>query len=317
MVGQEIAVREEQHLAENIQQLEDNFAMAIRQRELLEEYIGTRLKAGKHFYKVSDDQKPSLTKEGAEVICLPHALKPAYEVLFGPDQPPQDNTPYQMTVRCRLMKGEHFEGEGIGSASSYITKRDGTRQVRQKDIGLCHNATLKMAQKSAYIAATLNATAASEFFTQDVDGTPGSEVQPSQRDQAEGGKLWCAKHKTNWFKRGNMRGYAHPIEGTDKDWCNMPEDAPGTPSESPQTTQEPFSEASQSSEVVNEAPKTDRDVVLQLLEELSLEVQKDFNAWAIEKNLPGLLDTSMKDWKPEQWEVARKNLEETLEERKA
>jgi len=32
---------------------------------------------------------------------------------------------------------------------------------------------------------------------------------------------WCAEHKTHWFKKGNMRGYAHKIEGTDK-WCNMP-----------------------------------------------------------------------------------------------
>ncbi len=34
-------------------------------------------------------------------------------------------------------------------------------------------------------------------------------------------KYWCYEHKTHWFKKGNMRGYAHKIEGTDK-WCNMP-----------------------------------------------------------------------------------------------
>ena len=33
---------------------------------------------------------------------------------------------------------------------------------------------------------------------------------------------WCAEHKTEFFKRGKMPGYAHPIEGT-KDWHNEPE----------------------------------------------------------------------------------------------
>lgn len=33
---------------------------------------------------------------------------------------------------------------------------------------------------------------------------------------------WCSVHKTKFFKKGNMKGYAHPIEGT-KDWCNEQE----------------------------------------------------------------------------------------------
>src|SRR3990167_5261999 len=175
---QQIAVRDG-----SIEDLEHSFAIAVRQRELLANYIKERLTPGKHFYQVGTS-KNSLTKEGAELICLPHGYKPAYVVEGGPDQPPDDDTPYQITVRCSLMKGGIFEGEGMGSASSHVTQRGGQRVPRQPDIGLRHNATLKMAQKSAYIAATLNATAASEFF-----------------------------------KRGNMHGFAHPIEGT-KTWCN-------------------------------------------------------------------------------------------------
>jgi len=29
---------------------------------------------------------------------------------------------------------------------------------------------------------------------------------------------WCEEHQTYFFKRGKMKSYAHPIEGTDK-WC--------------------------------------------------------------------------------------------------
>ena len=37
---------------------------------------------------------------------------------------------------------------------------------------------------------------------------------------------WCTEHKTAWFKRGNMKGFAHPIKddkGKDTGtWCNKP-----------------------------------------------------------------------------------------------
>ena len=36
-------------------------------------------------------------------------------------------------------------------------------------------------------------------------------------------KYYCKEHDTDWFKRGKMRGYAHPIDETGK-WCNMPEE---------------------------------------------------------------------------------------------
>ncbi len=39
---------------------------------------------------------------------------------------------------------------------------------------------------------------------------------------------YCKIHKTPWFKKGKMRGYAHPI-GDTGEWCNeedTPEDTP-------------------------------------------------------------------------------------------
>ncbi len=226
MADQEVAIRGDKELA--LYELETRFEMASRQRELLEKYIGERLHPGKHFYKIGDDpgRKPSLTKEGAELICLPHALKAHYEWLFGPQAPPMDNTPYQITIKCEFEASGKFAGEGIGSASSYITKKDGSYKPRQNDPGLCHNATVKMASKSAYIAATLNATAASEFFTQDLEDmaeppeADGKKTEPPNEKHP----YWCKEHKVVWFKSKNMRGYAHPIAGSGDppQWCNMP-----------------------------------------------------------------------------------------------
>lgn len=163
-----------------VQDLEQQFALAIRQRELLSEYIRKQLVPGKHFYQ-RGTQKPSLAKEGAEIILLPHNLAPDYEQTGGPDAPPADGKPYQITVKCTLRrKGDptSFVGSGIGSAGSEKQKKDGTYIHRQEDKYLCHNATLKMAQKSAMIAATINSTAASEFFTQDIEEAEKPEAHP-------------------------------------------------------------------------------------------------------------------------------------------
>lgn len=214
-----LARRESAEVPQTIADLENSFAIAVRQRELLEKYIKEKLTPGKHFYQVPGS-KNSLTKEGAELICLPHGYRPSYFKEGGPDQPPEDDTPYQITVRCQLRKGETFAGEGIGSANSHVTRRDGARVPRQPDPGLRHNATLKMAQKSAYIAATLNATAASEFFTQDLeDGEPHEAKAPVPQGQPNTA-LMCPVHNVEWFKKGKMRDYAHPIGDTGK-WCNM------------------------------------------------------------------------------------------------
>jgi len=213
-----VTTREDKAVA--IYELETHFAMAVRQRELLEQYIKDRLKPGQHYYTIDDElgRKPSLTKEGAELICLPHALKPHYSWLSGTDNPPLDDTPYQITMQCELETNGKFAGGGVGSANSMITKKDGSRVQRQKDPGLRHNATVKMACKSAYIAATLNATAASEFFTQDLeDDQTGTGAKPDKRGH------FCKEHNAVFFRKGKMENYAHPIKGQPGQWCNEPE----------------------------------------------------------------------------------------------
>lgn len=170
---QALALRPQSGLP-SVQDLEQQFALAVKQRELLSDYIKKQLVPGKHFYQ-RGTQKPSLAKEGAEIILLPHNLAPDYEQTAGPEAPPADGRPYQITVKCILRrKGdpESFVGSGIGSAGSHKGAWKGDKweyQPRQTDVYLCHNATLKMAQKSAMIAATINSTAASEFFTQDME----------------------------------------------------------------------------------------------------------------------------------------------------
>ena len=50
----------------------------------------------------------------------------------------------------------------------------------------------------------------------------GFEPTPAEEMRAEEGKTktehWCKEHNTAFFKKGKMKAYAHPIEGSDQ-WC--------------------------------------------------------------------------------------------------
>lgn len=283
--GKELSTMGDKELA--LYELETRFAMATRQRELLENYIKERLKPEKHFYTIDDEpgRKPSLTKEGAELICLPHALKGRYHWQAGPESPPLDDAPYQITIKCELESNGKFAGEGIGSASSMITKKTGERIQRQKDPGLRHNSTIKMACKSAYIAATLNSTAASEFFTQDLeDDQTGSNDQ--QNKSADKSQHWCKEHNTVYFKKGGMKGYAHPIGDTGK-WCNEKiEEKPqvkveSSPPEQVSTSSEevpPTGPATETIPVIDEKPIKNEDII-------TLSQEKEIKELAVKNNV--------------------------------
>jgi hypothetical protein len=47
--------------------------------------------------------------------------------------------------------------------------------------------------------------------------TPAEEMAEDENDP-----YICPVHRVKWFKKGKMKSYAHPIEGSDGQWCNMP-----------------------------------------------------------------------------------------------
>ena len=49
----------------------------------------------------------------------------------------------------------------------------------------------------------------------------GDDVWPSVEEDAAD-VLWCPLHDTEWFKRGKMRSFAHPIQDKDNLWCPQP-----------------------------------------------------------------------------------------------
>jgi hypothetical protein len=51
--------------------------------------------------------------------------------------------------------------------------------------------------------------------------TPAEEMAGIVQDAPTDPQYHCSEHDVNWFKKGKMKNYAHPI-GNSRDWCNMP-----------------------------------------------------------------------------------------------
>lgn len=56
--------------------------------------------------------------------------------------------------------------------------------------------------------------------------TPAEEMTGDAIDDRPANlEHWCEEHQTKWFKRGKMKSYAHPIDGTDPvAWCHEPKE---------------------------------------------------------------------------------------------
>lgn len=189
-------------------------AVDIRsQVNLVQEVMQAVMKKETHYGVIPGTKKPTLYKAGAEVLCATFRIADKYEI--------EDLTVDGMArfrVRCI---GTHQTsgivlGEGMGECSSHEEKYkwraaicqeefDGTpenmrrikfskyqgkvekkQQVRTESADQA-NTILKMACKRAKIAMTLNATAASDCFTQDIEDLPeelrhDDEAQQEQRD---------------------------------------------------------------------------------------------------------------------------------------
>lgn len=185
-------------------------------------------------------KKPSLLQPGAEKLCEKLGLSITYpqkEWVYED----WDRGEFGVDVLCRLINplNERVYGECWGSAARSAqeevdavnarereyAERDGkpiptTKPLRFSHKGLARNTAVKMAQKSALVGATLKAARLAVDFTQDVEDFSAAGAKPAAQADVSS-PYYCQVHKTEWFKRGKMHNYAHPVgDGT---WCNMPE----------------------------------------------------------------------------------------------
>ena len=192
-------------------------AVEIRQRvNLVQEVMQGIMKRETHYGTIPGTQKPTLYKPGAEVLCVTFRVAQEYRIedLSGPAV-----ARYRVTCVGRHQMTGVALGEGVGECSSseekykwrgvickaeldatpeklrrkkYYKNGNTADQIRTEPADLA-NTILKMACKRAMIAMTLNVTAASDIFTQDIEDLP-EELRPQEQAQAQSQKAAQVPH---------------------------------------------------------------------------------------------------------------------------
>jgi len=118
-------------------------------------------------------------------------------------------------VLVSIADGSRLGGGGIAMCGldEYVTKG-------QKTQGAKHNAAMSMAQTRA-VSKAFRMNFSYVAVLGGYAPTPADEMPP-QAIVDTSSEYFCNKHGVEWFMKGKMRNYAHPIEG-ENGWCNMPE----------------------------------------------------------------------------------------------
>lgn len=165
---------------------------------LIQEVMQAVMKKDTHYGVIPGCKKPSLYKPGAEVLAATFRIAVSYKV---EDLSAQNTIRYRVTAIGTHQTTGIVMGEGMGECSSdeekyrwrravcdeefqatpenmrrvkfsrYQGQVDQTKQIRTEAADAA-NTILKMAAKRAQVAMTLNVTAASDIFAQDIEDLP-------------------------------------------------------------------------------------------------------------------------------------------------
>jgi hypothetical protein len=213
-------------------------AVEIRQRvNLVQEVMQGVMKRDTHYGTIPGTPKPTLYKPGAEVLCVTFRIAQEYRI---EDLSVEGVARYRITCVGRHQITGLALGEGVGECSSgeekykwrgaacqaeldatpenlrrkkYYKNGNSVDQVRTEPADLA-NTILKMACKRAMIAMTLNVTAASDIFTQDIEDLP-EELRPQETQQTSSQKPGPVPHdpelSAHWIAQANAAGTADAL----------------------------------------------------------------------------------------------------------
>ena len=158
------------------------------QVQRVQEIMKAVMKGDEHYGTIPGTHKPTLLKPGAEKLAMTFRLAPAYEELSG-CQEHKDFIFYK--IRCNLssIQTGKFVGSGLGACNSREKKYHSSSPW---DI---QNTLYKMACKRALVAAVLNATAASDIFTQDLEDMGTQDTNGQDLTEKQRQRLWVIMNK--------------------------------------------------------------------------------------------------------------------------
>ena len=158
----------------------------IQQQGELRTYIAKALVVDRDYGTIPGVKKPSLLKPGAERINTAYGVMPRFSIIssevdhhmevqwhkkpkYGDAESGLSYGLYAYTVRCELVN--RATGEVVADCIGACSSMESKYIDRPRD---SQNTVLKMAEKGAYVGATLLAYGLSDQFTQDVEDTKGS-----------------------------------------------------------------------------------------------------------------------------------------------
>lgn len=133
-----------------------------RQVHIIQDVMKSVMSEGEHYGRIPGcGPKATLLKAGAEKLAHTFRFAPDYIDLAVSEQP--DFLSYRIKCKLTHIPSEKFVGSGVGACNSREKK-----YCKSSPWDL-QNTLYKMACKRALVAAVLNATAASDIFTQDLE----------------------------------------------------------------------------------------------------------------------------------------------------
>ncbi len=174
---------------------------------MVQEVLRAVMKPDVHYGVIPGTDKPTLYKQGAEVLCMAFRVADSYQV---EDLSTPDVVRYRVTCVGSHQVNGLVLGEGMGEASSAEAKykwrkafddeyeatppnmrrvtfgKYKNKQVRTEPADLA-NTILKMANKRAKIAMTINVTACGDMFGQDLEDMDEALRDHLTRHGAEAG----------------------------------------------------------------------------------------------------------------------------------
>lgn len=150
----------------------DDLKSALARRNLLKEFVKSQMVQDVDFGTIPGCPKPCLFKPGAEKLAQLFGFGVR---INGKDKEidlHQNFAMFSYTAEVYHLKTSVIISQCEGSCNSHERKYK-TRTVKnvkeETAIGDIMNTLMKMAQKRAYVGAVIQATGASDFYTQDVD----------------------------------------------------------------------------------------------------------------------------------------------------
>ena len=113
------------------------------------------------------------------------------------------------------------DGTRLGGGAIAMCGMDEFVTKGQKTQGAKHNSAMAMAQTRA-VSKAFRMNFSYVAVLGGYAPTPAEEMPPEEKANPDS-EHYCEKHGVEWFMKGKMKNYAHPIEG-ESGWCNMPKE---------------------------------------------------------------------------------------------